>query len=321
MRMLVKSLAAVACVALGGTAWAADFPSKPITIVVPFQAGGTSDVVARLLGERLSDEFGQPVVVENKAGGGGSIGAAAVAQAPADGYTLMLATAGHAGLGALYPGLSFDPVTDFRPIIGILKGPIVIAVSAESEFHSLQDLIDAAKAEPGTLNCAGGGGGATVTNLAFEVIKSEFDAEIEPVSYKGSAPAVTALVAGEIDCDSDTLASVLPMVKDGKLRALAVTTAERSPLLPDVPTVAESGLPDFDASIWFGILAPAGTPDDVAAKLGDAFKAAIDDPSVTEKITALTMTPTGSSGAEFGKLLASETERWSAVIEDLGLQP
>lgn len=315
-RLAVAALSTLAI----GTALAQSYPSKPITLVVPFAAGGAADALARVLGQSISPKLGQPVVVDAKAGAGGTIGAAVVARASADGHTLLLVTAGHAGTGALYDKLPFHPVKDFAPVIGLATSPVVIAVNANSKFHTLQDLVNEARANPGKLNCAGGGGGATVTNLAFELLKSELKLDITAVPYRGSGPAITALLGGEIDCDSDAVASLVPHIAAGKLRALAVTSGTRSAILPTVPTVAESVLPGFEGAAWYGILAPKGTPQPVVDRLQMEFKAALADPQVQERLKALGAVPQGSSPAEFGAYVASEAERWGGVIRKLGLK-
>ena len=297
------------------------YPSKPIHLVVPFAPGGSSDVLARLLAKEIEPKLGQPVLVENRAGAGGSVAAGHVAKAPADGHTILLVAAGHAGMGALYDKLPFDPVADFAPVIGLTTAPVVVVVNAQSRYKTMQDLVAAARAEPGKLNCAGGGGGATVTNLAFELLKSELKLSITAVPYKGSAPALTALIGGEIDCDSDATASALPFVQAGKLRALVVSTDKRIDLLPDTPTVAETVLPGFNVSIWTGLLAPKGTPAPVVDRLYREFNAAMALPQVQEKLKAMASSSMGADSASFGRFLASETERWGGVIRQLGLKP
>lgn len=314
------AVAALSTLALGTALAQQPYPNKPITLVVPFAAGGAADALARVLGQSISPKLGQPVVVDAKAGAGGTIGAAVVARAPADGYTLLLVTAGHAGTGALYDKLPYHPVKDFAPVIGLATSPVVIAVNASSKFQTLQDLMNEARANPGKLNCAGGGGGATVTNLAFELLKSELKLDITAVPYRGSGPAITALLGGEIDCDSDAIASLVPHVAAGKLRALAVTSSTRSSSLPGVPTVAETVLPGFEGAAWYGILAPKGTPQPVVDRLQKEFKAALADPQVQERLKALGAVPQGSSAAEFGTYMAAEAERWGGVIRKLGLK-
>lgn len=323
MKTILRS--ATATLALASSvlvpAQAQNFPSKPITLVVPFAAGGPADVLARVLAQEVAPTLDQPIVIDNRAGAGGSIGAGIVAKSPADGHSLLFVSAGHAGMGALYTNLPFDPVKDFTPVIGIATTPIVIAVSAQSKYKTLQELVADAKARPGKLNCAGGGGGSTVTNLAFELLKSEMKLEITAVPYRGSAPAITGLLTNEIDCDSDAASAVLPMVQGGKLRALAVTTAQRASALPDTPTIAETVLPGFAASSWFGLLAPSGTPQPVIDRLHREFKNALDKPQVKERLKSLSADPMNADAAAFGRFVASETTRWSGVIKRLGLKP
>ena len=297
---------------------AQSYPTKPVTLVVPFAAGGPADVFARLLAQHIN--LGQPILIDNKAGAGGTIGAGAVAKAGADGHALLFVTAGHAGAGALYPKLGFDPVKDFAPVIGPFASPAAIAVNASSRFKTLQQFVAEAKANPGKLNCAGGGGGATVTNLALELFKADLKLQITAVPYKGSAPAATALLAGEIDCNSDNLSGLMPHVKAGKLRVLAVTSAKRAAVLPDVPTIAEAILPGFEAATWFGVLAPAGTPTAVIERLNREFNAALRQAPVVERMKDLSLEAQGGSPSEFGAFLASETRRWGGLINTLGLK-
>lgn len=296
---------------------ATPFPEKPMTLVVPFAAGGPADVLARLLGQHLG--LGQQVLIDNKAGAGGTLGAGAVARAAPDGHTLLFVTAGHAGSKALYPKLGFDPVASFEPVYGLSASAVAIVVRADSRLRSINDLVTAARARPGELNCAGGGGGATVTNLAFELVKAELKLQITAVPYQGSAPAITALLGGQIDCNSDAIAAVVPQVAGGKLRALAVTTRSRSSLLPDVPTLHETVLPGMDASAWYGILAPKGTPRAVLDKLEAAFATAMRKPEVRARFQASGAEPIDMPAREFGALIASETQRWGDLITRLGL--
>jgi len=297
------------------------YPTKPLRLIVPFAAGGSSDVLARVLAKEVEAGLGQPVVVENRVGAGGSIAAATVAKSPPDGYTLLLVAAGHAGMGALYDNLGFDPVKDFAPVMGLTTAPIVIAVNAQSRFKTMQDFVAAARSEPGKLNCAGGGGGATVTNLAFELLKADLGLKITPVPYQGSAPAMTALLGDQIDCDSDAAASLAPMVQGGKLRLLAVMSDKRMELMPTVPTVAETVRPGFSATIWAGLLAPKGTPAPVVTRLHAEFRKALELPGVKDKLKAMASDPVDMGPAAFGDFLAKETARWSGVIQQLGLKP
>ncbi|KQP06149.1 tripartite tricarboxylate transporter substrate binding protein [Pseudorhodoferax sp. Leaf265] len=277
-RHLLRSLAAGIGIALAGlaSACAQNFPTRPVTVVVPFSPGGAADVVARVLAQNV--HLKQPVVIDNKPGAGGTIAAAAVAKAAPDGHTVLFITAGHAGQRALYPKLSYDPVADFTPLMGVSQSPIVIAVKADAPYRTIGDFVEAARKRPGKLNCAGGGGGATVTNLAFEQMKADLRLDIAAVPYKGSAPALTALLGGEIDCDSDNVSAMLPMVSAGKVRILAVMNKSRASLLPDVPTVAETVLPSMEASAWFGILLPKGTQPAVVEELRKQFATALGTP-------------------------------------------
>lgn len=319
-RRSLRNLAAgigMAIAALTG-ANAQDFPTRPITVVVPFSPGGAADVVARVLAQNV--QLKQPVIIDNRPGAGGTIAAAAVAKAAPDGHTILFITAGHAGQRALYPKLSYDPVADFTPLMGVSQSPIVIAVKADAPYRTIGDFIEAARRQPGKLNCAGGGGGATVTNLAFEQMKADLKLDIVAVPYKGSAPALTALLGGEIDCDSDNVSAMLPMISAGKVRTLAVLNKSRASLLPNVPTVAETVLPSMEASAWFGIVMPKGTPPAVTQALHQHFTTALHTPQVQERLKSIAAEPMHMDGPAFGKLLASETERWGGVIQKLGLR-
>ena len=316
---------AAACAACVGLlvlpAQAQTYPAKPIRLVVPFAAGGSSDVIARLFGLRLSTALGQPVLIDNKAGAGGTVGAAEVARAPADGYTLLYVTAGHAGSAALYGSLPFDPVKDFSAVIGLAKLPVLVAVNANSKYRSMADLVADAKARPGKVNFAGGGGGATVTNLAGELFRMEAKLDVVNIPYKGSAPSLNALLAGEIDYNFDTISTYLGSIQGGKVRPLAVTTKQRSSVLPDVPTISESVMPGFDAYAWHGILAPRGTPQAIIDKLNFEFNAALKVPATSERLKQLGADPMGGTPAAFSSFVAEENTRWSAVIRKLGLSP
>lgn len=319
-RHLLRSLAAGIGIALAGLAGACaqNFPTRPVTVVVPFSPGGAADVVARVLAQNV--HLKQPVIIDNKPGAGGTIAAAAVAKAAPDGHTVLFITAGHAGQRALYPKLSYDPVADFTPLMGVSQSPIVIAVKADAPYRTIGDFVEAARKRPGKLNCAGGGGGATVTNLAFEQMKADLRLDIAAVPYKGSAPALTALLGGEIDCDSDNVSAMLPMVSAGKVRILAVMNKSRASLLPDVPTVAETVLPSMEASAWFGILLPKGTQPAVVEELRKQFATALGTPQVQERLKSIAAEPMDMDGPAFGKLLSSEAERWGGVIQKLGLK-
>ncbi len=230
-----------------------------------FAPGGPADGLARIVGQSLNEALGQPVLVDNRPGAGGTIAAAQVAKAPADGYTLLFVSSGHAGNAAYYKTLPYDTVKSFAPVGGVASSPVVVLVNPSSPYHSIKELVAYAKRNPGKLNF-GTGGGATLTNLAAELLKTEGRFEAQTVPYKGSGPALTGLLGGEVDAVFDTVSSSVSLVKSGKLRALAVTSAKRSSVLPQVPTVAEEVLPKFDANGWFGVLAPAGTPPAIVAR-------------------------------------------------------
>lgn len=319
LKTAIGGFAAAGAMGFSG-AFAQAYPNKPITLMNPFAPGGGADVVARLLAEELRPLLGQTVLVENRPGAGGSVAAGAVARADADGYQLLFVTAGHAGMGALYPSLPFDPLNDFTPVIGVTRSPIVVAVSENSNYKTIQDLVEAAKAKPGDLNFAGGGGGATLTNLTAEVIKSELKLDVESISYPGSGPAIVALLAGEIDYDVDAAPGLLSYIQNKQIRPLAVTTATRSDILPDVPTLNETILPNFSANIWYGILAPKNTPADIIKKLNTDFNTVLAKQSVKERLQKAGSDVFGGTPEEFGSLLKSETARWGEVIMKLGLK-
>lgn len=319
-RLVFEAILWLSTASVMASATAQAYPSKPVTLLVPFSPGGPANVVARLLAQKLTPDLGQTMVVDNRPGAGGTIAAAAVAKAVPDGYTLLFVTAGHAGVRALYPSLPFDPVKDFTPVIGLATSPIVIVVNAKSKFRTLKDLVADARARPGKLNFTGGGGGATVTNLAAEVFRFEAKLDAVNIPYKGSGPALTGLVAGETDFAFDSVAAVAGLVKGGKLRALAIASRKRSSTLPDVPPIPESILPDFQAAIWFGILAPRGTPPEVVDRLNRAFNAALRAPDVVARLKDLGSDPYGGTPTEFGKFVEAETSRWGAVIKRLGLK-
>jgi tripartite-type tricarboxylate transporter receptor subunit TctC len=318
---LLRRIATGALFAIAGSlAHAQTYPSKPISLVVGFSPGGSADVLARLLSEKLQAALGQPVLVDNKPGAGATIATAAVAKAPADGYTLLLVTSGHAGSGALYPKLSYDPIKSFAPVIKVGASPVVVVAPAAAPFRTLQDLIAAARKSPGKLNYAAGGGGSTVTALAAEYLKSAAHVDMQMVPYKGSGPALTALLAGEVDAGFDIPSSALPHIKAGKLRALAVTSAQRTPVLPDVPTVAEQGVPKFEVQGWFGVLAPAAAPPAVVARLNKELDAILHQSDTKQRLLDLGVVPGGGSPADFAALMDADTKRATEAIRRLGIK-
>jgi len=305
---------------ISGSAFAQSYPAKPISLVVGFAPGGSADVLARLMAQKLGASLGQPVIVDNKPGAGATIATAAVAAAPADGHTLLFVTSGHAGSSALYPKLSYDTTKSFAPIAKVGASPVVIVAPASAPYKQLKDVTDAARKSPGKLNYAAGGGGATTTSLAAEFMKNESKIDMVMVPYKGSGPALTALLSGEVDVGFDIPSSALPHIKSGKLRPLAVTTKSRSSVLPDVSTVAEQGLPGFEVTGWFGMLAPAKTPSAVIERLNKEVNAVLGDPEVKARLESLGVEPGGGSAADFGKLIDSETKRYGDAIRKLGIK-
>jgi tripartite-type tricarboxylate transporter receptor subunit TctC len=308
-------LAAMAAIAF---AQAPAYPTKPIRLVVPFPAGGTTDILARAAAQKLTEAWGQPVVVDNRPGAGGNIGSELVAKAAPDGYTLEMGTVGtHAINASLYAKMPYDHVKDFFPVILVAGVPNVLVVHPSVPVNSVAELIAYAKANPGKLNFASSGNGTSI-HLSAELFKVMSGVQMAHVPYKGSAPAVQDLLGGQVQLMFDNLPSALPHIKGGKLRALAVTSAQRAPVLPDVPTIAEAGLPGFEASSWFGVLAPAGTPPAIVAKLNAEIAKWLASPEAKEKLQAQGANVAGGPPEEFAKHIAAETAKWAKVVKESG---
>lgn len=319
-RLLSAVVAALALVLLAAPAMAA-FPERAVRIIVPFPAGGSNDVIARILGQRLSEIWGQPVVVENRAGAGGNVGAEGVARSPADGYTLLLAAPGPLAINpSLFQRMNFDPLKDFAPVALVASVPIVLAVNPQVRATSVAELIALAKAEPGKLHFGSSGAGST-NHLAGELFKTLAGINIVHVPYRGAAPAMNDLVAGHIPFMFDNMPAVRPQVEGGRIRALAVAGAHRSPLYPDLPTMAEAGVPGFEASAWFGLVAPAGTPAEVMKVLVDTTAAVLKEPGIVARFAELGAEPGTVSGAAFGAFLKAESEKWSGIVRAAGITP
>jgi tripartite-type tricarboxylate transporter receptor subunit TctC len=313
-------VAVFALVLLAAPAMAA-FPERAVRIIVPFPAGGSNDVIARILGQRLSEIWGQPVVVENRAGAGGNVGAEGVARASADGYTLLLAAPGPLAINpSLFQRMNFDPLKDFAPVALAASVPIVLAVNPQVRATSVAELIALAKAEPGKLHFGSSGAGST-NHLAGELFKTLAGINIVHVPYRGAAPAMNDLVAGHIPFMFDNMPAVRPQVEGGRIRALAVAGANRSPLYPDLPTMAEAGVPGFEASAWFGLVAPAGTPAEVMKVLIDTTAAVLKEPGIVARFAELGAEPGTVSGAAFGAFLKAESEKWSGIVRAAGITP
>jgi tripartite-type tricarboxylate transporter receptor subunit TctC len=320
-RHLLLSAAALPLAARAQSAW----PTKPVRIVVPFAAAGTTDILARALSPELSRVFGQPFVVDNKPGAGGNSGAAEVAKAAPDGYTLLMGTVGtHAINPALYPKMPYDHIKDFAPITLMAGVPNVLvlnpAFAQANGIQTVADLVRVARAKPGRLNMASSGNGTSI-HLAGELFKNLTGTFMLHLPYRGSGPALIDLMAGNVDLMFDNLPSSMPHIKSGKLRALAVTSSQRSAALPELPTVAEAGGPalkGYDASSWFGLLAPAGTPADIVQRVQQETAKALALPAMKERLLSQGAIPSGMTPAEFVRFIAAETKKWAQVVKASG---
>jgi tripartite-type tricarboxylate transporter receptor subunit TctC len=294
------------------------FPDRPIHIVVPFPAGGSNDVVARFLGQKLSEICGQSVIVDNRAGAGGNVGAEFVARAAPDGYTLLLTAPPPLAVNqSLYPHLAFDPAADFAPIALVASVQIVLTVNPQVKAKSVAELIALAKAAPGTMNFGSSGYGST-NHLAGELFKSLAGINIVHVPYRGAAPAMNDLIGGQISILFDNMPAVQAQARAGSLRALAVAGHARSPLFPELPTMIEAGVPGFEASSWFGLVVPAKTPPAVLKTLTDDVIKALGDPDFARKLSDVGAEPGSLSGDAFGSFLHAETEKWGKVVKESG---
>ena len=306
--------------ALAGTAaHAADFPSHPIRIVVPYAAGGGVDIVTRLVGEKMGEALGQPIIVDNRPGAATNIGMGAVAQADPDGYTLLTASNTLASNASLFSKLSFDPAHDFTPVGSIGYAPLVVVVPQPSPAKTLKDLIAYGKANPGKLTYASAGNGSS-GHLASELLKAEGGFQALHVLYKGGAPAITDLLGQRIDFMSINPLEVISHIQAGKLRPLAVLNAQPAALLPDVPTTASLGLPHAVATVWWGLVGPRGLPEPVVQRLNGALQKALNDPAVQKRLSELGAVPTPGTAAQFGTFVADETAKWSKVIKQAGIK-
>ena len=293
------------------------YPTRPVRLVVPFPAGGTTDIIARATAQKLSEAWGQQVIVDNRPGAGGNVGSELVAKSAPDGYTLLMGTVGtHAINPSLYAKMPYDHVKDFAPVILVAGVPNVLVVNPELPVKSVPELIAYAKANPGKLNFASSGNGTSI-HLSGELFKAMTGVQMTHVPYKGSAPALTDLVGGQVQLMFDNLPSSLAFIKAGKLQALAVTSATRAAALPDVPTVADF-VPGFEASSWFGILAPAGTPPAIIAKINGEVTKWLATPEAKDKLTAQGANAAGGSPQDFAKHIQAETAKWAKVVKDSG---
>jgi len=306
----------LAVLAAGGQAQT--YPTHPIRLVVPFPAGGTTDILAREVGQKLSVSLGQSVVIDNRPGAAGNIGSDLVAKSAPDGYTLLMCTVStHAINPNLYAKLPYDHLKDFVPVVLVASVPNVLEVTPALPVNSVADLIRLAKEKPGQINFASSGSGTSI-HLSGELFKTQAGVDMTHVPYKGSAPALTDLIGGQVQVMFDNLPSSLPQIKAGKLRAIAVTSAQRAPALPDIPTIAESGLPGFEATSWFGIVAPTGTPPAIIARINADVNQWLQSPEAREKLLAQGALAAGGTPEQFAAYIRAETEKWAKVVKASG---
>ena len=301
-------------------ALAETWPTRPIRFIVPFAPGGGGDVVGRIIGQRMSEQLGKPLVIDNRAGGGGTLGCELAAKAAPDGYTLLLGNVGPIAVGpALYPKLAYDPVRDFAPVTMIASFPNLLVANPGLPFKTVPELVAYAKSRPGTLNFASAGAG-TSTHLAGELFKSVAGIDVVHVPYKGGAAAMTDIIAGQVAYYFGTMPSSMPLAKAGKLRALAVTSLTRSPAAPEVPTIAESGYPKFETAAWYGLMFPTGTPREIVARTNAATMVVLALPDIRERLVHEGSEPLGSTPAQFGAYIKAEIAKWSAVVKAANLR-
>jgi len=298
--------------------FAGEYPEKPIRIVVPYPPGGFNDTLARTLGQKLTEAWKQPAVVENRPGGGTTIGTSLVARAAPDGYTLLIVSFAYAVNPSLYTALPYDSARDLVPVSQAGATPNMLVVNPSLPAKTLKELMSLARFRPGRLNYASAGNGSS-NHLSMELFKSMTTLNLVHVPYKGSVPAVTDLLGGQVDAMFDNVPNVIQHVRAGKLRALAVSGLERSPLAPDIPTVAEAGVPGLDVSVWFGVAAPAGTPAPVIAKLNAEINRILKMPDVVQLFEQQGVQPRGGTPQAFGELIRAQTEKWEKVVRDAGI--
>ena len=311
-------LALLAALATHVSAQTNPYPNKPVKIIVPFAPGGGSDFIARLLSQRLTEKLGQPVIVDNKPGAGGNVGAELALRAPADGYTLLLAAASYTVNPAVYK-VSFDSIKDMTPIAQLARGPFIIAVNPKLPVNHLKALVEYAKKEPTKLTYASAGNGS-ITHLVTEYFLDVAGVDIVHAAYKGTSPALTDTISGNTQLVFGTVASTLPFVKSGQLKALAVSTPKRLAALPDVPTVIESGYPNYSVTNWHGVVAPKGLPRDILLKLNAAINDSLNASGMEAGMASDGLSPAVGTPEEFGALLAAEVTRWGALVKQRNIR-
>jgi tripartite-type tricarboxylate transporter receptor subunit TctC len=314
-RAALGVVAAGLCLTTAAPSWADPWPSRPVTLVVPFAAGTTSDVIARSLANELAERLGKPVVVDNKGGAGGNIGAATVARADADGYTILFATTGQAATNQLmYKHMEFQPQRDFAPVVLVAKAPVIITARPDAPFASLKEFIAYAKANPNKVT-AGSPGNGTLGHITGELLRRDAGIEFSHAQFRGSSAILTDLIGGHIDIGMDSMAAYVPGVQSGKIKALAIASASRWSKLPNVPTVSESGFPGFEASVWYAVLAPAKIAPDIVARLNAATNDWLQKPATKEFLGDLGIEPAGGSPADLKAFTQSEIDKWGPIIK------
>lgn len=309
------AVALVAC----SSVYAADYPEKPVRIIVPFPAGSGTDMLARFVGTKLVDRLGKPVVVDNRPGANGIIATDLTAHAAPDGYTLQFMSVSHTMNAGVYSSLPFDPVKSFTPIMRLASGPLVLVANPAFPASGVKGLIDLARAKPDTVTYAVSGTGG-INHFAGALFSRTAAVKLVNVPYKGGPQALTDLVSGQVQIMFGTATITLPQVRSGKLKALGVSTVKRSSLLPEVPTIAESGAPGYEMSIWWGVLAPAGVPSAIVTRLNAEIGKVLGEPETAQRLAADGAQPTPSSSAEFGRLLSSEVGKWRRVASEAGIK-
>jgi len=309
-----QAFAALALALAASTAAAQGYPGKTVKMLVPFPPAGATDAVARFVGQKLAERWGQSVVIENRPGAGGSIGSDLAAKSAPDGYTLLMATTSTHSIGPSLSKLPYDPIKDFAPIIHVADVPNVLLVSPTLPVKTVKELVAYAKARPGQLNYGSSGPG-TIVHLNAELFKLISGTDIQHVPYKGTALAIPDLANGQISMLFDSLASAMPHIRSNRGRPIAVNARGRSPLLPEIPTLAEAGMPEFNTNTWFGMFAPAGTPKDIVAKVHDDVAAALQSADLKERFASVGAEPVGGTSEQFTARILSDTNRWAQVIK------
>ena len=317
MKLFFRCVATLLLLGMSGALWAQNWPTKPIRMIIAFPPGGPTDLVSRVLAQRLSEQLGQQVIVDNKPGAGGNIAAELSAKAAPDGYTVFYNTSAIVIGPALYGKVNFDPLKDFAPVALTASVPLVLVVNPQLPARSVKEFLDLAKSRAGALNYSSSGTG-TITHLASAMMSTQMGLQTQHIPYKGSAPGLVDLVAGQTQFMIDTMNTVLPYARDNRLRGLAVTGSKRSALMPELPTLAESGMPGFEAAAWQGIVVPTGTPADIIQKLNVEVNKALAHPDVRSRLAAQGADILGGSPAEYAAYLRTEIPRWAKAVKDSG---